>query len=1164
MPAHNVIPSLSRDLDAPRPTAPSPSDLEVGASPFALEADSGTGVTSRTVARPRTAGARRDPSTPLRSALDNVVGGRGVPRSTSKSRTRLRSALERARSSSRTLLVALGVVLVALAPATEAQVNQSGVFINSTPGVREARTDLNANGNQVESIVTNTGAIGRGNESINQAGVWPKGTGHGHLHQMSGLVAAQVPNQAGTPTVIVSDGYSDANSGPLAETDGRVEWKFQPKPGYFNPQLASPEIANSLNPGSWPRTWPGRPAEWDGLWNGFFGLNQFNADQEIFYVMDDWTNREFQVFPFGPGQPDLRGLGVQIDVRLFQWSQALAKDILFMQYAVSNAGQIDYTNRLDQNPMFFGGYTDTNPAGSGASDDGAAFSQPVDLVYGFSTTGIGTWVQFPEIPPGYVGWKFLESPSISFDGIDNDDDGLTDESRDNDAGAFIFGSCGVYGPPQDHWEGDEDCDWIEEIDDKGTDGIGPEEEGYPGPDDDGTEGNGRPDQGEPNFGQLDKDESDQVGLTSFNAPLFGVVDVKDEPAVWRRLQPGFFDVPQQGVNQIWIFGSGPFGLAPGRTERFSTAFLWGANEQAMFRTAQVAQRIFDADYRFARPPRQPKVSVVPGDGKVTLLWDDLAELSRDPIYGRDFEGYRILKSTDPQFRDAQDITDALGNDVYKRSIAQFDLVNGLTGPHPLQFGEEIGLPNGVHFYMGEDTGLQRAYVDEDVVNGRTYYYAVLAYDAGYDLDFFERGITEIDNLFPISPAESPASITVTNGVITNFDQNTVQATPNPPPSDTEPGTVEAGPQGQIARTTGAATGTVRVIPLSGDLLRSTTYTVSFTSRPDGSAVDRRTSTFSVVDAEGRVIVDDQPVPTTFEGVPLNVWTYEVLDEGFTLAFENANPTEASVQQASGWTRESQTNLLTTLNTTPAFGFDQAPLWAINAAIEVTADTSGSVFTSLSGRSSREVFLRIVDTDTGDPIDAVFTEPRDTRDGRIQTGESITLAFLNEETDSRFSQAWTIRFEPPLANDGSVLPESQWVLPQPGDRYLIRSPIPFTEADAFAFASTAAQRLDNADESILDRVRVVPNPYVVGNAAETRPFLSGRGERKIFFRNLPGATRVRIYTVAGVFVRELEGVDGVATWDLRTKDGLEAAFGLYFYHVEAEGIGESVGRFAIIN
>ena len=65
---------------------------------------------------------------------------------------------------------------------------------------------------------------------------------------------------------------------------------------------------------------------------------------------------------------------------------------------------------------------------------------------------------------------------------------------------------------------DENGEWDEGEplnDDVGTDGIGPFDEGYIGPDVDGTEGNGIPDQGEPNFGILDKDESDQLGLTGF-------------------------------------------------------------------------------------------------------------------------------------------------------------------------------------------------------------------------------------------------------------------------------------------------------------------------------------------------------------------------------------------------------------------------------------------------------------------------------------------------------------------------------------------------------------------------------------------------------------------------------------------------------------------------
>ena len=40
---------------------------------------------------------------------------------------------------------------------------------------------------------------------------------------------------------------------------------------------------------------------------------------------------------------------------------------------------------------------------------------------------------------------------------------------------------------------------------------------------------------------------------------------------------------------------------------------------------------------------------------------------------------------------------------------------------------EIG---GVEYYLGDDTGISHYFVDEQVQNGRTYYYALVAYDYG--------------------------------------------------------------------------------------------------------------------------------------------------------------------------------------------------------------------------------------------------------------------------------------------------------------------------------------------------------------------------------------------------------------------------------------------------
>jgi len=40
-------------------------------------------------------------------------------------------------------------------------------------------------------------------------------------------------------------------------------------------------------------------------------------------------------------------------------------------------------------------------------------------------------------------------------------------------------------------------------------------------------------------------------------------------------------------------------------------------------------------------------------------------------------------------------------------------------------------------------------------------------------------------------------------------------------------------------------------------------------------------------------------------------------------------------------------------------------------------------------------------------------------------------------------------------------------------------------------------------------------------------------------------------------------DGKEFWNLLTKDNMEVAYGLYFFHVDAPGIGKKIGKFAII-
>ena len=121
---------------------------------------------------------------------------------------------------------------------------------------------------------------------------------------------------------------------------------------------------------------------------------------------------------------------------------------------------------------------------------------------------------------------------------------------------------------------------------------------------------------------------------------------------------------------------------------------------------------------------------------------------------------------------------------------------------------------------------------------------------------------------------------------------------------------------------------------------------------------------------------------------------------------------------------------------------------------------------------------------------------------------------------------------------------------------------------FSF-STRAQTVDAAaaQAQFPAEPYVVPNPYVEAASFEpARYAVSGRGDRRIEFRGLPSSCTIRIYTVRGDLVQTLRhegGTAGFEAWNLRTKDNLDVAPGLYLFHVDAPNLGHHVGKFAIV-
>lgn len=145
--------------------------------------------------------------------------------------------------------------------------------------------------------------------------------------------------------------------------------------------------------------------------------------------------------------------------------------------------------------------------------------------------------------------------------------------------------------------------------------------------------------------------------------------------------------------------------------------------------------------------------------------------------------------------------------------------------------------------------------------------------------------------------------------------------------------------------------------------------------------------------------------------------------------------------------------------------------------------------------------------------------------------------------------------------------------QDGWKLVINYPFPFTEQSEIALRIDGQNRAVAFARSDLDKIRVVPNPFVVQSAYDD---IGGgrRGDPRLMFSGVPTRGSLRIYSVSGQFLQELtwepgdlESGSGDLPWNLRTREGTAVAGGLYIYVLTAnDADGKKVnarGKFVII-
>ncbi len=768
------------------------------------------------------------------------------------------------------------------------------------------------------------------------------------------------------------------------------------------------------------------------------------------------------------------------------------------------------------------------------------------------------------------------------DGLDNDLDGAVDEGIDEGFDEMI---------DESRADGiDNDGDWNVLQNDTGLDGV-PFSGDLGDGDGQPTSGVGTDFPGEKNIDATDVSESDQIGITNvqlFGAFTLGLGSSSDRYLFFNFLRPGDFDTekPDPGDNDL-VVSSGLFPLKAGQTERISLSVQLGIGEEEVLEARDNALDAYQEDYQFAQAPITPTVTAVPGDGRVTLYWDSIAEESDDEFLrsiglpSRDFEGYRVYRATDPAFLDALVITDGRGNLTFRKPIAQFDRIDGVGGYHPVSV-------NGVSFYLGDDRrsegegvdGLAHSFVDSTVTNGIQYFYAVTAYDFGAPSA-------------NISPTETPIRIRRAADGTIETGLNVVAITPAAPVSGYREAELES-VDGFLPRVRGSTSSRIAYEIVDPRAIRDgARFRITF---EDTLIVGSRivpdtltTRNFTLVDLDaGRTLLSRSEAFRAGREFPLLDEFGEAL--GFRLQFYPERFVQVNTAETS-WNNESVYPIALGPYNSPGFV----------RGLRNPADYRIEVVGPAEGRSTRmQVTIRKFLPERPTNVRVYRLEP-DGQGGRREveveygfwdlTGDdftsdqSTTPATFSADPSIRESDLIILR-EPKVGGAADELTIT-WRIglnfvfqesanPQQGDVATIVTRKPFLSTDVFEFTSRAPEADPASPDSLLARIRVVPNPYVATNRFEgLNAFSTGRGPRVIRFVNLPPQCTIRIFSVDGRQIRRLEHnmgsneldaarlMNGSLVWDLMSEDALTVSYGVYLYHVEAPGLGEISGTFAII-
>jgi len=582
-------------------------------------------------------------------------------------------------------------------------------------------------------------------------------------------------------------------------------------------------------------------------------------------------------------------------------------------------------------------------------------------------------------------------------------------------------------------------------------------------------------------------------------------------------------IPASGMDIQGHISSGPYTLSPSDTLVFYTALVAGENYDQMINAATVAQNAVDANFNLPKPPARPKLYSSSSDFKAMLYWDDKAESSFDEFSGYDFEGYRLYRSKD--------------KGINWDKIAEFDVVNTI----------------------GKNSGLQYSYLDTTVTNGFDYWYSITAFD---------KGNSTIESL------ESPIGNTLEA-------VNTVSVIPRSNAIGRTPVTaVEA-----TNLNTGNSNYSLTASVVDDETLSGNQYKTTFSYTPRKEVGDLATKVAVTVTDSNATKPYKYEIkfssPTTFD--LKNVTLNTILRSGYSYAFGGRDLTITG--------EGLKVSMRDTAGTLTALRPEQGDVITINFAITVARNNQDSVITN------RPHQLNQMQT-TVDGISFQLVEPEIIKSvSRIGGTDNLEMNFTVVNSDSVLEKIYVASIEGngTLNGKGFVLlsvSETSVQLdtlyssdtfsfngiegkitfpantvPAVGNKFSIETikPVKPNIKDSYSFKIKDAQVDRQKITNELNKIRVVPNPYIVSSLYEPE-FGELRREplRQLQFVNLPQECTIYIFTIDADLIKTINhsAANGTEVWDLRTEGGREVAASMYIYVVETKD-AKYKERFAII-